>query len=103
MRRMGMSTRRDFLKIATGAGGIAFCGCELLDAARAQQPGRRTLPVTINGKRIKTIDVHSHCRFHEAVALMGQDANDVVSETRGAQDQFIVIEQRLESMDAMAI
>jgi len=100
---MGMTTRRDFLKLAGGASGIVFCGCEMLDAARAQQPGRRTLPVMVNGKRIKTIDVHSHCRFHEAVALMGADAKEVVSETRGAEDQFIVIEQRLKSMDAMAI
>ncbi len=98
-----MTTRRDFLKLAGGASGIVFCGCKMLDAARAQQPGRRTLPVAINGKRIKTIDVHSHCRFHEAVNLMGEDAREVASETRGAQDQFIVIEQRLKSMDAMAI
>jgi predicted TIM-barrel fold metal-dependent hydrolase len=98
-----MSTRRDFLKVAARASGVVFCGCELLDTARAQQPVGRTLPVTIKGKRIKTIDVHAHCRFHEAVSLMGEDAMDVVTETRGAEDQFIVIEKRLKSMDAMAI
>ena len=52
--------------------------------AHAQQPGRQALPVTVNGKRIKTIDVHAHCRFHEAVNLMGEDAKDVVTQTRGA-------------------
>ena len=38
---------------------------------------RRTaadLPVTVNGKRIKTIDVHAHCLFHESLALMGDEA-----------------------------
>jgi aminocarboxymuconate-semialdehyde decarboxylase len=34
---------------------------------------------------------------------MGEDAREVSSQTRGALDQFIVIEQRLKSMDAMAI
>ena len=72
-----MTTRRGFLKGA-GAAGIAFCGCGMLDAARAQQPGRR-LPVTVNDKRVRTIDVHSHCIFHDAVNLMGNDARSVIA------------------------
>src|SRR5262245_9511782 len=52
----GMTTRRDFLKLAGGAAGIVFCGCTLRDAARAQQPGEARLPVMVNGKRVKTID-----------------------------------------------
>ena len=71
-----MTTRRGFLKGA-GAAGIAFCSCGMLDAARAQQPGAPRLPVTVNGKRVKTIDVHSHCLFHEAVDLMGDEARGV--------------------------
>ncbi len=31
-------------------------------------------PVTVAGKRVKTIDVHSHCLFREATALMGEEA-----------------------------
>ena len=46
--------RRDFFKAAAG---IVFCSCGMLDAAHAQNGGRR-LPVKIKGKRIKTIDVH---------------------------------------------
>ena len=68
-----MLTRRDFGKTIGAAAGIAFCGCPLLDAARAQQSGGQRLPVTVNGKRVKTIDVHAHCLFPEAVALMGAD------------------------------
>ncbi|MGB9268129.1 MAG: amidohydrolase family protein [Pseudolabrys sp.] len=96
-----MTTRRNFLK---GAAGIVFCSCGMLDAVHAQAGGRR-LPVKVKGKRIKTIDVHSHCLFHESLALMGDDASNVIPKTKGAQEHFIAnaIENRLKGMDAMAI
>jgi aminocarboxymuconate-semialdehyde decarboxylase len=98
-----MTTRRDFLKQAGGAAGIVFCGCAVHDAARAQQPGAARLPVTVNGKRVKTIDVHAHCHFREAIALMGDEAPRVLPQTKGAQEHFIVIAERLKGMDAQAI
>jgi len=98
-----MSTRRDFLTGAGAAAGIVFCGCALRDVAQAQQGGGQRLPVTVNGKRVKTIDVHAHCHFREAVALMGEDAARVLPQTKGAQEHFIVIEERLKGMDAQAI
>jgi aminocarboxymuconate-semialdehyde decarboxylase len=98
-----MTTRRDFMRGAGAATGIAFCSCSLLDAARAQEPARQRLPVMVKGKRVKTIDVHSHCLFREAVDLMGDDAARVIPPTKGAQEHFIVIEQRLKGMDEMAI
>ena len=96
-----MTTRRNFLK---GAAGIVFCSCGMLDAVHAQAGGRR-LPVKVKGKRIKTIDVHSHCLFHESLALMGDEASNVIPKTKGAQEHFIAnaIENRLKGMDAMAI
>jgi predicted TIM-barrel fold metal-dependent hydrolase len=100
---MGMSTRRDFLKGTAAAGGIVFCGCGMWDAAHAQQPGGRRLPVMVKDKRVKTIDVHAHCHFHEAVDLMGEEAKGVLPQTKGAQEHFIVIEERLKGMDAQAI
>ena len=98
-----MTTRRGFLKGA-GAAGMIFCSCGMLDAAHAQSGGRK-LPVMVKGKRIKTIDVHSHCLFRESMALMGDDANSVRPQTKGAQQQFIAnaMETRLKAMDAMAI
>jgi predicted TIM-barrel fold metal-dependent hydrolase len=98
-----MTTRRGFLKGAGAAAGIAFCSCGMLDAARAQQPGQARLPVVVNGKRVKTIDVHTHCLFHEALNLMGDEAPRLIPPTKGAQEHFIVVEQRLKDMDAMAI
>ena len=103
-----MTTRRDLLKGAAASGaaavsGIAFCGCSLLDAARAQNAGPRALPVTVNGRRVKTIDVHAHCHFHEALALLGDEAGRIMPQTKGAQEHFIVVAERLKGMDAMAI
>ncbi len=65
-----MNTRREFLHDAAGTlAGIAFVGCGLLSAAPARAQARRE--VTINGRRVKTIDVHAHCAVPEAMALMG--------------------------------
>jgi predicted TIM-barrel fold metal-dependent hydrolase len=98
-----MTTRRHFLQSTAAAAGIAFCSCGLPGAARAQDPVRQRLPITVNGKRVKTIDVHSHCMFHEATSLLGNDASSVMSPVKGAQDAYIVLEQRFKAMDAMAI
>jgi hypothetical protein len=48
-----MTTRRNFLKVATGAAGVAFCSCAMLDGARAQQASGQRLPIMMNGKRVK--------------------------------------------------
>jgi aminocarboxymuconate-semialdehyde decarboxylase len=96
-----MTTRRNFLKGAT-ATGIAFCSCGMLDAARAQ-PGPPRLPVKVNGKRVLTVDTHSHCFFHEAINMMGEGADKVLAPVKGIAEHFIVVEQRLKEMDAMAI
>jgi len=95
------TTRRHFLKGAA-LSGIAFCGCCMTDAARAQPKAPR-LPVKVGGKRVMTVDVHSHCHFHEALNLLGDAADKVLPPVKGAQEHFIVIEQRLKEMDAMAI
>ena len=97
-----MTTRRNFLKGAA-ATGIAFCSCGMPGAARAQQPKAARLPVKINGKRVITVDVHAHCYFHESINLMGDQADKVLPPVKGVPEHFIVIEQRLKEMDAMAI
>jgi aminocarboxymuconate-semialdehyde decarboxylase len=98
-----MSTRRKFLGMAAAAAGIAFCGCGLPGRAHAQTGNAARLPVTLGGRRIKTIDVHSHCLIPEAAALMGADAAHLIAPIRGASDITIVLDQRLKAMDAMAI
>jgi predicted TIM-barrel fold metal-dependent hydrolase len=101
-----MTTRRDFLKNATAAAasGIVFCGCGLLHGAHAQAPVRQKLPVAVNGKRVKTIDVHAHCNFREAGALLGEEGTRLqVSAVNGAAETYIDIAQRLAAMDAQAV
>jgi predicted TIM-barrel fold metal-dependent hydrolase len=96
-----MISRRNVLSGA--ASGIVFCSCTMLDRARAQDPAPRRLPVVVNGRRVKTIDVHTHCHFHEAIALMGDEGPRVLPRTKGAQEHFILVAERLKAMDAMAI
>jgi len=103
-----MKTRRGFLKGAAGtAAGIMFCSCGLLDAAHAKGSmdgaAPRHLPITIRGVRVKTIDVHSHCLFHESVNMMGDETKAVIPPVKGAQEHFIVIADRLRGMDEMGI
>jgi predicted TIM-barrel fold metal-dependent hydrolase len=98
-----MTTRRHFLKVAAGAAGVAFCSCAMLDGARAQQASGQRLPVTVNGKRVKTIDVHAHCLFHEARKLMESDNAAFTATVKGAPQAFITLDERLKAMDAMAV
>src|SRR6202162_2506439 len=72
-------------------------------APRAQPQGPARLPVAVNGKRVKTIDVHSHCLFHDALNLMGEEARAVLGQVKGAEHQHIFVAVRLKQMDAMAI
>ncbi len=100
-----MTTRRDFLKAGTlAATGIFFCGCGLSHGAHAQQPARQKLPLTVNGKRVKTIDVHAHCNFHEAGSLLGEEGRRrQAGPVNGAEETFIDLRQRLAAMDAQAV
>ena len=103
-----MTTRRGFLKSAAGTG-IMFCGCGLLDAARAASPAPHHLPVMIKGQRVKTIDMHSHCYFHDSIPLMGKDAKGVLPPVKGVPEMFIpaddpdAVARRLAAMDNMGI
>ena len=96
------NTRRQFLRGAA-ASGIAFCGCGWPAVASAQQAPAARGPVTVNGKHVKTIDVHSHCLFHEATDLLGEDRNRIGMGGRGGQDLYIDLDTRLKAMDSQAI
>ena len=98
-----MLTRRHFVKRAAAATGVVFCGCGLRPAAHAQESGARRLPVALNGRRIKTIDVHSHCFFREAASLSGDPMPRFSPPIQGAGEAFIEIETRLKAMDAQGV
>ena len=92
-----MSSRRNFLA------GVMFCGCGLLDAAHAQQPGGKRPTVSVNGKRVKTIDVHAHCNFREVVGLLGGDTGPLLPPVLGAEEAFLGVEKRFAAMDAQRV
>ena len=95
-----MTTRRGFLSAMTGA--VAFCGCGMTGPAHAAMaPAKR--PVAVNGKKVKTIDIHSHCHFKDAIALMGGDQSMLNTAVKGAMEAFIAVEQRTAAMDSQAI
>jgi len=54
----------------TGAtAGVAFVGCDGKATPAAQ--GRRR-EVVVNGRRVRTVDVHAHCAIPEAKAMVGE-------------------------------
>jgi len=69
-----MPTRREVLKNFPGAtAGLFFMGCGLADAALgysqgAAPPKRRE--IAVGGRRVRVIDVHSHCDAPEVWDLV---------------------------------
>jgi predicted TIM-barrel fold metal-dependent hydrolase len=99
-----MTTRRTFLRGAAGATGVAFCGCGMLRAAQAQgtRPAARQA-VEVNGRRVKTIDVHAHCFFEEVAQRLGPQAGPPRATVRGNEEAVIRLDQRLAAMDAQKV
>jgi predicted TIM-barrel fold metal-dependent hydrolase len=97
-----MITRRAFIKEAAGAAaGIVFTGCGLLNAPQAHAQGKpavRRREVVINGRRVKTVDVHAHCVIPETVVMMGRKVED----SRGP-GIAIVAQDRMREMDEQGI
>jgi aminocarboxymuconate-semialdehyde decarboxylase len=106
-----MSSRRTFVKsLATAAAGLAFPptlrtnpGLEAALAAGSpdlQAPPRRE--VTINGRRVRVVDVHAHCSIPEAAAGRGRGGNQAPG---GGQTgaSLVLGPSRLAYMDAQGI
>ena len=61
--------------LSSALAGISFVGCAMTAAASAgagqgqSQPGRRR-EVVVNGKRVKTVDIHAHTIVPEAAAVI---------------------------------
>jgi hypothetical protein len=92
-----MATRRDFIGGAAGAmAGAAFVGCDLLAPAHVHAQGApaRRREVVVNGRRVKTVDVHAHCAFPQAMALMGMKVNP---------DNLVMGADRIRAMDEQGI
>ena len=100
-----MATGWDIFKKGGSLAGLIFSACGMRPAVHAHT-GPARLPVTVRGKRIKTVDVHAHCFFQEALDIAGVKVEQVVPPVKGIPEHFIAgnaIEKRLADMDAMAI
>src|SRR6185437_14365511 len=57
--------------LSSAMAGLAFVGCGLsTTAAPPPTPEARRREVVVNGKRVKTIDVHAHCIVPKAAAVI---------------------------------
>src|SRR5258705_535182 len=97
-----MSTRREFVEGAAGAAGIAFVACNLTAVPPVQAQGRRR-EVVVNGRRIKTIDVHAHCSVPEAMALMGRKVQPPTLLMAQPADRIRAMDEQGIDMEALSI
>jgi aminocarboxymuconate-semialdehyde decarboxylase len=96
-----MLTRKEFLQATTGAlAGLVFVGCDLLAATPARAQARHR-EIVVNGKRVKTVDVHAHCAVPEALALMNQKLGG--PSLRPDLDMAAEVGGRLRAMDEQGI
>jgi hypothetical protein len=96
-----MTTRRDFLQTSAGAlAGLVFVACELMGAGPARAQARRR-EVVVNGKRVKTVDIHAHCAVPEALALMNLKLAG--PSLRPDLDMVSEVALRLEAMDEQGV
>ena len=98
-----MNTRREFIEESAGAmAGIAFVGCGLADAASAQAQTRRR-EVVVNGRRVKTVDVHAHCSVPEAMALMNLKVAPETLLMSKASDRIRAMDEQGVDVEALSI
>ena len=103
-----MQNRRDFLKgFAGAAGGIFFVRCGLANAAGAAfQSGAapRRREVMLNGRRVKTVDIHCHAQVPEVWDLikdydLGQALRGQLDGPQGEGLNLNNVENRMAWMD----
>ena len=115
-----MSNRREFIKEVAGAtAGVFLTGCGFVDAAfGAVQAGgaRKRWEVTLGGRRVRTVDAHSHCYVPEMWDLLKQHQKELTgplnatgrTDPLGGENQARYmnlhrIENRLAQMDERGI
>jgi aminocarboxymuconate-semialdehyde decarboxylase len=112
-RDMVVHSRREFLRSMSGASaGIFFVGCGVADSglAAAAQSGAiaECRRVTIGGRRVLTVDVHTHVHVPEALDLVGayketESIRDQFASSRGPGYDLHLVDARLERMDREGI
>ena len=98
-----MSTRAESLEGAGGAtSGMVFVDCGMASAPSAQAQSRRR-EVVVNGRRVKTVDVHAHCAVPEAMALMGRTLDTPALLMSRASDRLRAMDEQGIDVEALSI
>jgi aminocarboxymuconate-semialdehyde decarboxylase len=102
--------RREFLsKVSALSGGLVFYQCGLATCAFGADtcPGHAT--VTINGRRIVTVDIHGHTFFPQLIRLMGDNVAAETGDNQQAppsadfRSRMTDFDRRLQDMDSAGI
>jgi aminocarboxymuconate-semialdehyde decarboxylase len=92
-----MTARREFIGgVASAMAGLVFVGCDLLNSTHVHAQGGpvRRREVVVDGRRVKTVDMHAHCAFPQAMALMGMKLDT---------ENLVVGAERIRHMDEQGI
>ena len=96
------------VQFTTPPAGLVFVGCDLMAAAPAAAPGHshatagpKRREVVVNGRRIKTVDIHAHCAVPAALAAMGHKLGGPGLRTDLDMESEVAL--RLATMDAQGI
>jgi len=96
-----MRNRRDFVKTVAGAAaGSLVVGSGLARAGLLQTPPGTRRQVSINGKRIKVIDVHGHCAVPMPDVLKG---TSLEKSGPAATGPLIIGPERIKTLDEQGI
>jgi aminocarboxymuconate-semialdehyde decarboxylase len=82
--------------------GVGFVGCAMVPPAAAQAGGRRR-EVVVNGKRVKTVDIHAHCAVPEAMALMGMKVAPETLLMASTADRIRAMDEQGIDVEALSI
>ncbi len=96
-----MTTRRTFLG-SLGTAAVAFVGCEMMASALATAQARRR-EIVVDGRRVKTVDVHAHCAVPEAMAVLGRKVTPPGLLMTDVQDRLRAMDEQGIDVEALSI
>src|SRR5262245_48290320 len=82
--------------------GIAFVGCPQISGG-SDRPQALRREVVVNGRRVKTVDVHAHCSVPEAMALMGLKVSPPALLMSNAADRIRAMDEQGIDVEALSI
>ena len=82
---------------------VVFVSCTPISGGSGVATTRKRREVVVNGKRVKTVDVHAHCGFPEVMALMGRKVEaDLLLQSR-LSDRIAAMDEQGIDVEALSI